>query len=81
MTNPATPVEQLAGCGLRLGRELGPPVTEGLERDPLCLAILPLIQITTPPGNMVRPPKMPRPIAPCAHHRRPLRSPRQQHFQ
>src|SRR5205807_3137849 len=58
MTKPAAPpVEQLARQRLGFGFELRPPVAERLERDPLGLAILPLIQLATTPHLMVRPPK------------------------
>src|SRR5258706_5166618 len=57
LTYPAASVEQLALRQLRLGLELRPPVAERLERDPLGLAILPLIQLATTPRLMLRPPK------------------------
>src|SRR5262245_29398784 len=57
MTKPAAPVEQLARRRLRLSFELRPPVAERLERKPLSLTILSLIQIALPPRLMVRAPK------------------------
>jgi hypothetical protein len=57
MTKPAAPVEQLARLRLRLRFELRPPVAKRLERKPLSLTILSLIQIALTPRLMVRPPK------------------------
>ena len=42
---------------LRLGFELRTPIPESLERDPLRLAILPLVQVDTLPCLMTRPPE------------------------
>jgi hypothetical protein len=52
---------------LRLGFELRTPIAESLERNPLGLAILPLVQVATLPRFMVCPPEVrsltrPRPI-------------------
>src|SRR6266446_3701875 len=57
MTLPAAPVEQLARRPLRFGFELGPPVAKRLERNPLSLTILSLIQIALTPRLVMRPPK------------------------
>jgi hypothetical protein len=57
MTKPAAPVEQFARRGLRFGFELRPPVLKGLERKPLSLTILSLIQIALLPALVMGPPK------------------------
>src|SRR5258708_1503576 len=56
---------------LRFGFELCTPVAESLERDPLRLTILPLIQVAALPRLLVRPPEPlvltpPRPPPPAA---------------
>jgi len=57
MTKPAAPVEQLARRQLGFGFELRSPVAERLERKPVGLTILSLIQIALPPRLVVRAPK------------------------
>src|SRR3989442_9544907 len=57
VTWPAAPEEQLVRRRLRLRCELRPPVAECLQRNPLSLAILSLIQLTPTPRLMVRPPE------------------------
>jgi hypothetical protein len=57
MTKPAAPVEQLARRRLGFGFELRPPVAERLERKPLSLTILSLIQIALTPRLMMRAPE------------------------
>jgi hypothetical protein len=57
MTKAAASVEQFARRLLRFGFELRPPVAKRLERKPVSLAILSLIQIALPPRLMMRPPK------------------------
>jgi len=57
MTKPAASVEQLARPWLRLSFELRPPIAKRLERKPVSLTILSLIQIALPPRLMVRTPK------------------------
>jgi hypothetical protein len=57
MTKPAASVQQLAGERLRFGFELRSPVAKRLEREPLSLTILSLIQIALAPRLMVRTPK------------------------
>jgi hypothetical protein len=51
-------VEQLAFRRLRLGFEQRTPIPESLERDPLRLAILPLVQVAALPRLMMRPPEV-----------------------
>ena len=50
-------MEHLARRRLGLGFELRPPVAERLERNPLSLSILRLIQLAMAPRLMVRSPK------------------------
>jgi hypothetical protein len=57
MTKTPAPIEQLAFGQLRLGFEFRPPVAERLQRNPLGLAILPLIQLATTPRLVVRAPE------------------------
>src|SRR5438552_3319015 len=57
MTKLAAPVEQLARERLRFGFELRAPVAKRLERKPLSLTILSLIQIALMPRLVVRAPK------------------------
>jgi len=57
MTKPAAPVKQLARPWLRLSFELRPPIAKRLERKPVSLTILSLIQIALPPRLMVCTPK------------------------
>jgi hypothetical protein len=58
MTQAPAPVEQFADQWLRLGFELGSPAAESLQRNPVYLAILPLIQrILLLLGLVVHPPK------------------------
>jgi hypothetical protein len=57
VTYVAPSVEQFARKRLRLGFELRTPVAEGLQRQALRLAILPLIQVTTLPRFVMRPPE------------------------
>jgi hypothetical protein len=52
-----TAVEQLALGRLWLGFELRAPIAKSLERNPLRLAILSLIQVATLPRLMMRPPE------------------------
>src|SRR5258708_34988422 len=54
---PAPPVEELALRQLRPGLELRPPAAKRLERKPLTLTILSLIQIAFAPRLMLRAPK------------------------
>jgi hypothetical protein len=56
-TEATAPVQQLARRRLWFGFELRPPVAKRLERNPLSLAILALVQLTAPPHLMVRAPE------------------------
>jgi hypothetical protein len=56
MTWAASPIEHLARRLLWLGLELRPPIAERLERYPVSLAILSLIEFAFYPGHMMRPP-------------------------
>jgi hypothetical protein len=58
MSKPATTtVEQLARRGWLFVLELRAPVPVPLQRQPMLLAILPLIQVATAPAVQMRPPK------------------------
>ena len=57
MTKAAASVEQFARRLLRFGFELRPPVAKRLERKPLSLTILSLIQIALTPRLMACAPK------------------------
>jgi len=57
MTKAAASVEQFARRLLRFGFELRSPVAKRLERKPLSLTILSLIQIALTPRLVVRSPK------------------------
>jgi hypothetical protein len=57
MTWAAAPVEHLACRRLWLGFEFCAPIAERLERHPISLAILTLIELTLKPSLVVRPPK------------------------
>src|SRR5438093_5770039 len=57
MTKLAAPVEQFARRRLRFGFELRPPVAKRLERKPLSLTILSLIQIALTPRLVACAPK------------------------
>ena len=69
------PVRELALGRLRLGLKLRSPVLKRLTRDALQLAILPLIQVATLPGIMVRPPEGLVLTSPCSVLALPSRSP------
>jgi hypothetical protein len=57
MTYAASPIEQLACGRMWLGLESSAPIAEGLDRNPVSLAILTLIELALKPGLMMRPPK------------------------
>jgi hypothetical protein len=57
MTYTASPIEHLACGRMWLGLEPCAPIAEGLDRNPVSLAILTLIELALKPGLMVRPPK------------------------
>ncbi len=51
LKSPAATVKQLAGTSRFLVSERRAPVPEPLQRQPVRLAIFPLIQVTTPPAS------------------------------
>ena len=68
MTKGAPSVEHFARRRLGLSFELRAPIAECLERHPISLAILSLIELTLDPGLMVRPPKsLAVTLANCQH--------------
>jgi hypothetical protein len=57
MTYAASPIEHLTCGRMWLGLEPCAPIAEGLDRNPVSLAILTLIELALKPCLMVRPPK------------------------
>ena len=57
MIYAASPIEHLACGRMWLGLDPCAPIAEGLDRNPVSLAILTLIELALKPGLMVRPPK------------------------
>jgi len=57
MTYTASPIKHLACGRMWPGLEPYAPIAEGLDRNPVSLAIFTLIELALKPGLMVRPPK------------------------